>query len=177
MKRLSDEPQSVRGGAVGRPDGCGRENEKLARATAISITPRLALSECQFRTDASCLDQSGRRRNEVARCASDALYAMTKVVQWIALISNVCGSAAALLCMETVVVLLIFCMPVAAQLPPVTYHHVGNGPADNETFMRTFVACRVQAYAAVPMIEGSWQLLANWLRVRDDCMRAQGWAR
>lgn len=77
-----------------------------------------------------------------------------------------------------IVVLLTFYMEaVAQQLPPLRYHHVGNGRADYETQARTFAACKVQADVASPMIEGSWQSLAYWQLARDDCMRAHGWVR
>jgi hypothetical protein len=79
---------------------------------------------------------------------------------------------------KAIVVLLTFCTQVAAQqLPPLSYHHVGSGPADHETRERTFAACKVQADIAAPMMEGSWQSLANWQLARDDCMRARGWVR
>ena len=73
------------------------------------------------------------------------------------------------------------CVQAAAQtvptLPPLSYHHVGNGRADRETEERVFAGCKVQADIAAPMTEGSWQSLANWQLARDDCMRAHGWVR
>jgi hypothetical protein len=77
----------------------------------------------------------------------------------------------------TIVVLLAFCAQATAQLPPVSYHHVGSGRADPETQQRTFAACKVQADIAAPMIEGSWDSLTRWQLARDDCMRAHGWVR
>jgi hypothetical protein len=50
----------------------------------------------------------------------------------------------------------------AAQLAPLSYHHVGSGRADRETLERTFAACKLQPDVASPMIEGSWQSLAYW---------------
>lgn len=74
--------------------------------------------------------------------------------------------------------LLTFCTQATAQqLPPLTYHHVGNGRAGPETQQRTFAACKLQADIASPMIEGSWQALAYWQPARHDCMRAHGWVR
>lgn len=66
---------------------------------------------------------------------------------------------------------------VPEELPPLTYHHVGEGRGDRETEERTFAACKVQADIASPMIEGSWLSLSNWQIARDDCMRAHGWVR
>jgi hypothetical protein len=79
---------------------------------------------------------------------------------------------------EATAILLAFGLQVPAQqLPPLRYHHVGNGRADPETQQRTFAACKLQADIASPMIEGSWQSLAYWQLARDDCMRAHGWVR
>jgi hypothetical protein len=78
----------------------------------------------------------------------------------------------------SIVIVLTFCLQVAAQqLPRLSYHHVGNGRADNETQQRTFAGCKLQADVASPMIEGSWDSLARWQLARDDCMRAHGWVR
>jgi hypothetical protein len=65
--------------------------------------------------------------------------------------------------MRAIVMLLTFCLAFSAQqLPPLRYHHAGNGPADPETQQRTFAACNLQADIAAPMIEGSWESLAHW---------------
>ena len=64
-----------------------------------------------------------------------------------------------------------------AQVPPASYRHTGSGPAGNDAFALTFAACRLQANISSPVMAGSMQSLANWLSVRDDCMRAQGWVR